>query len=272
MRIENSLSPPCSGVHTFQLSSRLFKQSVGGEWTGSVSGVAANPLTVNQIKQQPSAKSDTRLLFYSADLQHVVRHGSHGIHSPIPIPISPQSLYLMPPSATQSHQSCHGAATERPQSHHIAATERPQSHHIAATNPTASSHLIPISPHSLYLMPPSATQSHQSCHGSHGIIPSHPHLPTVALPNATFGYSKSSELPRSCHGSHGIPHPHSHLPTVALPNATFGYSKSSELSRSGHGATTVLSRSRHGVAMEPPQSCHGSHGIISSTSPHSRST
>lgn len=28
-----------------------------------------------------------------------------------------------------------------------------------------------------------------------------------------------------------FPHPHPHLPTLALPNATFGYSKSSELSR-----------------------------------------
>ena len=155
-------------------------------------GVAANPFTVNQIRQQPSAKSDTRLLFYSADLQHVVRHGSHGIHSPIPIPIpiSPHSLYLMPPSATQSHQICHGAATVlsrscrgaamdptasshlihiSPQSIYLmppSATQSHQSCHGAATDPTASSHLIHISPHSLYLMPPSATQSHQSCHGS----------------------------------------------------------------------------------------------------------
>ena len=138
----------------------------------SVSGVAANPLTVNQIRQQPSAKSDTRLLFYSADLQHVVRHGSHGIHSPIPIPIpiSPQSLYLMPPSATQSHQSGHSAATVLSRSRYGATTVPPQ-----------------------------------SCHGSHGIIPSHPHLPTLALPNATFGYSKLSELPQCCHGAAAEP-------------------------------------------------------------------
>ena len=160
MRIENSLSPPVVGYILFN-SRQDFSDSL---WVGSsVSSVAANPLTVNQIRQQPSAKSDTRLLFYSADLQHVVRHGSHGIH-PIPIPISPHSLYLMPPSATQSYQSCHSAVTEPPRSHHGAATEPPQ-----------------------------------SCHGSHGIIPSHPHLPTLALPNATFGYSKSSDLSRSCH-------------------------------------------------------------------------
>ena len=82
------------------------------------------------------------------------------------IPISPHSLYLMPPPATQSHQSCHKAATELSRSRHGVATEWPQSHHRAAMDPTASSHLIHISPHSLYLMPPSATQSHQSCHGS----------------------------------------------------------------------------------------------------------
>ena len=172
-RIENSLSPLYRGTD--------FSDSMGaGAGAAARSGVAANPLTVNQIRQQPSAKSDTRLLFYSADLQHVVRHGSHGIHSPIPIPIpiSPQSLYLMPPSATQSHQICHGAATELP-----------QSHHGAAMDPTASSHLIPISPQSLYLMPPSATQSYQSCHGA------------------------ATEPPQSCHGSHGIipspfPSPH----------------------------------------------------------------
>ena len=149
---------------------------------------------------------------------------------------------------------------------------------LSATDPTAfippSPIPIPISPQSLYLMPPPATQSHQSGHGSHGIIPSHPHLPTVDLPNATFGYSKSSELSRSGHGaatepphsrheSHGIIPSHPHLPTLALPNATFGYSKSSE-----------LSRSRHRAATQPPRSCHGSHGIIPSPfpSPHSRST
>ena len=160
---------------------------MGGE--SSVSGVAANPLTVNQIRQQPSAKSDTRLLFYSADLQHVVRHGSHGIHSPIPIPIpiSPHSLYLMPPSATQSHQSCHGAATELPR------------------------------------------------------------------------------IPR-----HSFPHPHSHLPTLALPNATFGYSKLSELPQCCHGAATEPPWSRHRATTERPWIPR--HHPISSPSPHSRST
>ena len=152
-----------------------------------MSGVAANPLTVNQIRQQPSAKSDTRLLFYSADLQHVVRHGSHGIHSPIPIPISPHSLYLMPPSATQSHQSCHKAATEPP-----------QSHHRAATDPTASSHLIHISPQSLYLMPPSATQSHQCCHG-------------VAMEPPRSRYGAATVLLRSRHGA-----------TTVLPRSGLG--------------------------------------------------
>ena len=39
-----------------------------------------------------------------------------------------------------------------------------------------------------------------------------------------------------------------HLPTVALPNATFGYSKSSELSRIRHGAATELPRSGLGAA------------------------
>ena len=111
-------------------------------------------------------------------------------------------------------QCCHGATTELPRSRHGAATERLRSGYGATTVlpriPRHSPIPIPISPQSLYLMPPSATQSHQSCHGaateppqschgSHGIIPSHPHLPTLALPNATFGYSKSSELPRNCH-------------------------------------------------------------------------
>ena len=136
-------------------------------------------------------------------------------------------------------------------------------------NPTPDCCFIPLIYNTL-----SATDPTASSHP-------HSHLPTVALSNATFGYSKLSELPQCCHGAttellrsrHRAatdptafphPHPHPHLPTVALPNATFGYSKSSELSRSGHGATTVLSRSRHGAATEPPQSGHGSHGIIPS--------
>ncbi len=75
-------SSPASECPSTKVSVKAARE--GG---GSVSGVAANPLTVNQIRQQPSAKSDTRLLFYSADLQHVVRHGSHGIPpSPSPSP------------------------------------------------------------------------------------------------------------------------------------------------------------------------------------------
>ena len=148
---------------------------MGGK--SSVSGVAANPLTINQIRQQPSAKSDTRLLFYSADLQHVVRHGSHGIHSPIPIPIpiSPHSLYLMPPSATQSHQSCHGSATEPPQSCH------------------GSHGIIPSHPHLPTVALPNATfgysKSSELSRSGHGA--------TTVLSRSRHGVAM--EPPQSCH-------------------------------------------------------------------------
>ena len=155
-----------------------------------MSGVAANSLTVNQIKQQPSAKSDTRLLFYSADLQHVVRHGSHGIFFPHPHSHLPTVAL---PNATFGYSK----SSELPQSRHGAATERPQSHHRAAMDPTASSHLIHISPQSLYLMPPSATQSHQSCHKAATEPPRSGHRATTELPWIPRHHPISSTSPHS---------------------------------------------------------------------------
>ena len=207
-----------------------------------MSGVAANPLTVNQIRQQPSAKSDTRLLFYSADLQHVVRHGSHGIHSPIPIPISPQSLYLMPPSATQSHQSCHGSATERPQSHHGSHGIIPSHPHlptVALPNATfgySKSSEPPRSRHGVATEPPrschgAATEPPQSRHESHGI---HSPIPIPISPQSLYLMPPSAtQSHQSCHGA------------------------ATEPPQCCHGAATDPPQCRHGAATVPPGSCHG---------------
>ena len=179
-----------------------------------MSGVAANPLTVNQIRQQPSAKSDTRLLFYSADLQHVVRHGSHGI---FPHPHSHLPTVALP-NATFGYSKL----SERPRSGHGAATEPPRSCH-------GSHGIIPSHPHLPTVALPNATFGYSK---SSELSRSH--------------HGAATEPPQICHGSHGI---HSPIPIPISPQSLYLMPPSATQSyQSGHGAATVLLRSRHRAA------------------------
>ena len=73
------------------------------------------------------------------------------------------------------------------------------------------------------------------------------------MPNLTSGCCFIPLIYNTLSATDPTAFPHHHLPTLALPNATFGYSKLSELLRSHHGAAKELPQCCHGAAMEPPR-------------------